>query len=139
MVWSERYPIEKEPSPEQISSFVQCEIWEALCGFLEQSYQARPKISYSKCSMAPGWNVKYKKRNVSLCTLYPREGYFSCLLMIKDSLCPKADALMPTCDPAVQALYREGDSCMGGKWMMIDVTSDKILEDVKELIQIKLG
>ncbi len=40
----------------------------------------RPKairqLEYSKCSLKPGWNVKYKKSGKALCALYPMEDYF---------------------------------------------------------------
>ncbi|KAB2952754.1 DUF3788 family protein [Heliorestis acidaminivorans] len=36
---------------------------------MEEAYQAKPHITYSKCSAQPGWNVKYKKSGKSLCTL----------------------------------------------------------------------
>ena len=36
-------------------------LWRRLCEELGERYWIQPKIEYSGCSMAPGWNVKYRK------------------------------------------------------------------------------
>ena len=42
----------------------------------------KPNLEFSKCSWEPGWNVKFKKSGKTLCTVYPRENYFTVIVVI---------------------------------------------------------
>ena len=74
MGWKTRYPIDRQPSLEEIAAAVATPLWGKFLIHLEETYRVTPKVEYSKCAMAPGWNVKYKKSGKALCTLYPVEG-----------------------------------------------------------------
>ena len=87
--------------------------------------------------MAPGWNVKYKKSGKALCTLYPVEGSFSCMVVIGDKKQNEAELLLPSLDPYVQQLYQNTKSGMGGRWLMVDVTTPAILASLERLIALR--
>lgn len=61
MTRSTLWPQNRKPSPDDIAEFVDNPLWKALCSWLESGYRTVPRIEYSRCGMAPGWNVKYKK------------------------------------------------------------------------------
>lgn len=82
MTRSTLWPQNRKPSPDDIAEFVDNPLWKALCSWLESGYRTVPRIEYSRCGMAPGWNVKYKKGGRALCTLYPAAGSFTCLVCI---------------------------------------------------------
>jgi AraC family transcriptional regulator len=138
----ERFNDGHEPSDNQIKEFVGTPLWDDLANHLRQAYNVQPKLFYSCCSMQnglwKGWNVKYKKSGKSLCTLYPRQGYFVALVVVGAKEYAKADLLMPLCDEYTQEIYSQTKWGSGGKWLTIDVTSDKILRDVKNLIAIRV-
>ncbi|WP_312645601.1 DUF3788 domain-containing protein [Hydrogenoanaerobacterium sp.] len=138
MAWSETYSLQKQPTTMEISRFISSPLWDELCRFIEEQYHVSPNIAYSKCSMAPGWNVKYKKGGKSICTLYPSEGCFSCLVVIQDKQQVEAEFMLMGFDRHVQDIYQKTKSGMGGKWLMIDVTSEKILADLKDLIYLRM-
>lgn len=46
---------------------------------------------------------------------------------------------LETCTSAVQQLYRDTPLYNGGKWMVIDLTSAEILEDVQGLLRIRMN
>ena len=96
-----------------------------------------PRIEYSRCGMAPGWNVKYKKGGRALCTLYPAAGSFTCLVCIGQREAMAAEALLPLCSPPVRQLYHTASPLNGSRWLMIPVTDEAVLTDVKELIGIR--
>ena len=50
----------------------------------------------------------------------------------------EAELLLPSCSAYLQKLYREAGGVNGSRWLMIDVTSGEILEDVKRLIQLRV-
>ena len=45
-------------------------------------YNCKEQIEFSSCSWEYGWNVKFKKSGKTLCTIYPRENYFTVLVVV---------------------------------------------------------
>ena len=108
-----------------------------VTAFIDESYGAKPRIEYSRCGGAPGWNVKYKARGRALCTVYPRDGFFICMVSVGSKEKDEAEALLATADPYVRALYeRSADSSMG-RWLMMEVTSEDILRDAEALMLLR--
>lgn len=104
-------------------------LWSEFCTSVEGTYGVSPRVEYSKCSMAPGWNVKYKKGGRSICTVYPNNGRFYCMLVIGDKKLHGAELIINSCGPYIQELFRSTSQSLGGKWLFIDVTSDAIVQD----------
>ena len=119
MTWNTLWPQDRKPTPGDIAEFVDNHLWKTLCSWLESGYRTVPRIEYSRCGMVPGWNVKYKKGGRALCTLYP------------------AEALLPLCSPPVRQLYHTASPLNGSRWLMIPVTDEAVLTDVKALIGIR--
>jgi AraC-like DNA-binding protein len=115
-------------------------LWDDLAIYLRESYNVQPQLFYSGCSMQDGywkgWNVKYKKSNKALCTLYPKQGYFIALITVGKKEIVEADLLIPLCDEYTQNLYYKTDFGSVGKSLPIEVKNASILYDVKELIAI---
>ncbi len=141
MQWNERYGKECEPSETQIREFVHTPLWNDLADYLRQTYDIKPMFFYSCCSMDngfwKGWNVKYKKSGKALCTLYPKQGYFIALIAVGTKEKTEADLLIPSCDQYTLNLYRQTESGKTGKSLAIEVTSETILRDVKDLIALR--
>lgn len=138
MEWIDLYPNSIEPTEKDISNFIANPLWEKLYDFLKENYKVDPDYSYSSCSAQPGWNVKYKKGGKSLCTLYPMDGYFIALVVVGNKELPEVEIILPTCTEYVQGLFEKTRSVGNmGRWLMINVTDEEILEDVENLIQIR--
>jgi AraC family transcriptional regulator len=127
------------PSMAAISAYVDSPLFECLTKHVEAEYQCKPVLEYSRCSMQYGWNVKYKKAGRTLCTLYPMEGYFVSLIVIGEHEKAETELMLPSFTIYLQQLYRETKTGMGQKWLMINVTDDAVLEDVKQCIAIRRG
>jgi hypothetical protein len=112
-------------------------MWQDFCGYVEAGYGVKPLVEYSMCSGAPGWNVKYKKGGRSLCTLYPREGYFTCLVCIGAKEVLEAELMLPICTAYTRGLYEKARPVNGTRWLMVDVTGEDILEDAKRLLLVR--
>lgn len=138
MEWSNLYDTNSQPSLDKISAYISNELWQHLNSFLQNTYHIQPKLTYSQCSMQRGWNIKYKKNGKSLCTLYPMENYFIALLVIGNKEMQEVELLMPLCSEYTQVLYEKTGSYNGGRWLMLNVTDSFILEDVINLIQIRV-
>ena len=143
MLWSELFHDAHKPSDNQIKEFVNTPLWDELANYLQQTYAAKPNLSYSNCSMDKGfwqgWNVKYKKSSKALCTLYPKQGYFMALIPVSTKEMAKADLLIPLCDNYTQNLYNTTKTGAVGKSLAVEVTSENILRDVKSLIALRIA
>ena len=138
MEWSQSFEQNHEPTLAEMISFVNNPLWSALQDFIERSYHIKPILNYSRCSAQPGWNLKYRKSSKSLCVLYPMDGYFIALVVIGNKELNETEAYLPQASPESQALFAKTRLAASGRWLMIPVTSERILEDVKNLIQIRV-
>lgn len=136
ILWNKMDP-EQKPDMDTIGKYVNSSLWNELCLYLETKYQSNPVIAYSRCSGAPGWNVKYRKGGRGLCTLYPMEQHFTALVVIGERERTAVEMVLPFFTESIQNLYQRTPSAMGQKWLMIQVTEPQVLLDVKRLIEIR--
>lgn len=140
MKWNEQFNINREPSYEDIKQYIgEGEpIWSELLSNIEKAYHVQPKMTYSKCSAQPGWNLKYRKSGKSLCTLYPMEGYFIGLVVVGVKEVEQAEMELGRFTPYVQGLYRKTAFSCGGRWLMIEVKDKSVINDIQSLIAIRV-
>jgi hypothetical protein len=142
MKWNELFNENLTPSSKDIINFIGAAeaIWNELTEYIENTYQTKPKLEYSRCSMQPGWNVKYKKSSKSLCTLYPMEDYFIALVVIGPKEQDEAEAAMEAgvFSAYVRELYRKSSGYAMGSWLMIEVKDGSILTDIKILMDMRV-
>lgn len=137
MNWNEFYTKDNRPDLSSVSAYIDSPLWDELCSHLEDTYGVSPIVEYSACSGAPGWNLKYKKGGRALCTLYPAQGFFTCLVSVGRKEIMEAELLLETCTDYLRKLYKNTRPFNGGLWLMINVTSPEVLEDVKTLISLR--
>ncbi len=137
MDWSALYGPDSEPTGEMMRDYIGNPLWDTFHTRLQEQYQVQPSASYSKCAGQPGWNVKYQKGGKSLCTLYPMEGYFIALVVMGAKEEAEAALLMPHATQYVRELYERTPFSCGGRWLMLHVTDEAVLEDVLRLIAIR--
>lgn len=128
------------PSYDEILDYINKPVrilWQEMNSFIQQRYNASPKISYSKCSGKPGWNIKYQKSGRSLCTLYPEKDGFVVLVVITLELIPVIEAISTEFDPTILEMIRTAKPLNGTLWLMIGVEDQVILDDVKQLLLLK--
>ncbi|MGE5626628.1 MAG: DUF3788 domain-containing protein [Solirubrobacterales bacterium] len=138
MDWKSVYPETDKPGIEQIGKYVDNPLWQEFNDNMMNLLGLKPLIQYSKCSMVPGWNVKYKKSGRALCTLYPMENYFICLVVIGGKEAIEAEIAIDSCNPYIQGLYNDARPYNGGKWLMVDIKNKEIMDDVNKLISLKI-
>jgi hypothetical protein len=142
MIWNEIYDQVNMPSLTDIRDFIGSsqQLWDELIEYTEKTYKTKPQISYSSCSAQPGWNVKYKKGGKSLCTLYPMEGYFIALVVVGSKEEDEVRIGMETglYTSYLKELYDNSVYMKIGRWLMIEVKDEEILEDIKKLLEIRV-
>ena len=82
MEWNRLYGKDRKPTLEEAGTFAGGLLSEDFMGFMAENCPAAPKLEYSGCTMEPGWNIKFKKNGKNVCTLYPLDGYFICMILI---------------------------------------------------------
>ena len=138
MNWNELYPKGSQPNLTIVSDYISNPLWTQLCNHVESTYGVLPTMDHSICSAAPGWNLKYKKSGRALCTLYPSKGFFTCLISIGSKEAMQAELALSTCTDYLQNLYWSAKPFNGSRWLMIEVTSQEILEDLEMLIALRV-
>ena len=113
------------------------ERWRNLTAHIESAYKSAPLIVYSVCAGQPGWNVKYKKGSKALCTLYPEPDSFIALVVLGQADLVKLDAVRPVYTSYLLELADGARLFNNTKWLMIRVTDDAVLDDVKKLLALK--
>lgn len=126
------------PSLDEIAAFVGNPLFLTFCSQIKTLYACAEQIEYSSCSMERGWNIKFKKAGRALCTIYPREGYFTVMAVVGRKEKAPVEAILPDSSLAFQELYYQTKEGNGQKWLMIDLEDeDDLYQDVLQLIQIR--
>lgn len=126
------------PTEYEMNEYINNDLWEEFCRYMEQSYHAILKFEFSKCSWEYGWNIKFKKSGRTYCTVYPRENYFTVLIVIGKKEKEWVEAAFYDFSDEIQQLYKETKEGNNQKWLMIDLEdAGKRYEDVKKLIEIR--
>ncbi len=131
-----------EPTLADFTSFIADnnakERWLNLINYLTQIDKVKIEMRYSKDVIKKGWNLKYKKGGTSLCTLYPEQDCFSILIVLNTDTIDKFEIVKEKFSQEVVDLFEKTDLYNKTKWLMIKVNNDSILDDVINLIKLKI-
>jgi AraC family transcriptional regulator len=141
MLWNELYDAGNEPLDNQINDYVNTPLYNDLDSHIKKTYNVQPKLSYSNCSMDKGswkgWNVKFQKSGKSLCTIYPKQGYFMALIPVSAKDFDEANLIVTKCSKYMQDLYNNSKSGKTGKSLAVEVKNKNILRDVKSFVALR--
>lgn len=137
ITWAQRFPMDREPDMKEIDRYADNPLWPELRRYLRDAYGAEPRAEYSRCGLEPGWNLKFKKGSKALTTVYLRPGYVTAMISVAPKDEPAAEGVLLACTEYTRALYQNTASSKMGRWLMIDLTSPEVLEDVKALLTLR--
>lgn len=127
-----------KPSVGEISIYIRNGLFDKFCLEMDNQYEADFKVEFSKCNWEYGWNLKFKKSGKSLCTIYPRENYFTVLVVIGKKEKEKLENILSELSNEVQWLYYRTKEGNNQKWLMIDLEDmGEVYNDVLRLINIR--
>ncbi len=82
--------------------------------------------------------MKFKQSGKNLCTVYPRESYFTVLFVVGRKEKESVEAILPECTKEIQELYRQTKEGNGQRWLMIDLEdNDAVYNDLFRLLEIR--
>lgn len=126
------------PGIDEISEYIRNPLFDDLYEEIVREYNAKYKVEFSKCSWEPGWNIKFKKSGKTLCTVYPRENYFTVLVVVGKKEKETVEGLLSELTPVIQNIYNETKEGMGQRWLMVDLEDkDETFSDVLKLIAVR--
>ncbi len=128
------------PTLDDLGRYVGNPLFGKFCREMKEKYNCREKIEFSACSWERGWNLKYKKSGKNLCTIYPRESFFTVLVVVGKKEKEAVESVLPDCCAQIRGIYRETREGNGQKWLMIDLEDeDAVYRDALRLIEIRKG
>ena len=136
--WAQLFPMDRQPSMEELDRYADNPLWPEFRQYLKDAYGAEPRMDYSRCGLEPGWNVKFKKGSKALTTVYLRPGYVTAMVSVAPKDEDAAEGVLLTCTEYTRTLYRNTASSKMGRWLMIDLTSPEVLEDLKALLALRV-
>lgn len=128
------------PVLEEIGELVKNPVFMQFCSDIKAKYKCSEKIEFSSCSLERGWNVKFKKAGKTLCTIYPREGYFTVMIVIGTKEKEAVEVILPECTAKLREIYNQTKTGNGQKWLMLDLEDkEEMYRDIFRLIDIRRG
>lgn len=126
------------PTLNDVGEYVKNPVFMLLCSEIKDMYGCNEKIEYSSCSWAKGWNIKFKKSGKTLCTIYPKEDYFTVMVVVGAKEKALAEQMLPEFTPELQDIYRQTKEGNGQRWLTVDLEDkDALYNDVLRLIHIR--
>lgn len=126
------------PLLEEIAEYIRNSFFMQFCDTVKNRYACNEKIEYSNCSWEKGWNIKFKKAGKTLCTIYPRESYFTVMVVIGKNEKKKAEDFLFCCTSQLKTIYNETKEGNAQRWLMIDLEEENTLyRDILCLLDIK--
>lgn len=126
------------PSLDEMAEYVHNPVFLEFCDDMKTEFNVKEQLDFSSCSWEYGWNVKFKKSGKNLCTIYPREEYFTVLVVVGKKQREAVEDILPDCSDRIKDVYHQTQEGNGQKWLMIDLEDkDKTYEDVLRLVNIR--
>lgn len=126
------------PSLEELGAYIGNPVFNQFCAEVKNKYKCREKTEFSSCSWGPGWNIKFKKSGKTLCTIYPREFYFTVMVVVSKTEKASVEAILPNCTVELQKIYTQTKEGNGQRWLMIDLEDNgEMYHDLFRLIEIR--
>lgn len=110
--------------------------WKHVMRLIEQSYPDVFTPEWLFGGRKHGWSLRYKK-NKSFCTLIPERDRFALLIVFGAQERAKVETIRHSLSQHTRKEYDEAATYHDGKWLLLTIAADKIVEDVMRLLAVK--
>lgn len=126
------------PTLEELGEYVGNPLFQKFCSQVREQYGGKENMEFSSCSWERGWNVKFKKSGKTLCTIYPREGYFTVMIVVGRKEKEAVEAILLDCTARLGEIYQQTKEGNGQRWLMLDLEdADDLFRDALRLVKIR--
>jgi len=127
------------PSDSEIADWVgneAYECWKQVEHLIERGYPNIFAPEWFFGGKKHGWSLRYK-RNKSFCTLIPEKNRFSLLIVFGAEERKKVESMKNELSAQTQKEYDDATTYHDGKWVLVTVDSDTVVEDIRKLLEVK--
>ncbi len=110
--------------------------WNHVTCLIEQNYPGVFDPEWLFGGEKHGWSLRYKK-NKSFCTFIPEKNRFVLLIVFGAEERAKVKAIRDSLSKLTQKEYDEETIYHDGKWVLLTINNDKVVEDVRKFLAIK--
>ncbi|MHA6530781.1 DUF3788 domain-containing protein [Paenibacillus sp. BAC0078] len=109
--------------------------WDAIADFIDQNYEM--DSLWSNGGKYGKYVLRFKKSGKTLCTLYVRDNQFGCWVIFGKAEREKFEKDRVLFSDEVQRIYDAAHVYHDGKWVMLDIYDDHLIEDIQKMIRLK--
>ena len=127
------------PSDSEIADWIgkeAYEYWKHVTHLIDRNYPNVFTPEWLFGGKKQGWSLRYKKSK-SFCTLIPEKNRFALLIVFGAEERAKVEAMRDSLSRHTQKEYDEATTYHDGKWLVLTINTDKVVEDVMRLLAIK--
>ena len=110
--------------------------WDRLTKMIERKYPGVFAPEWLYGGRKHGWSLRYKKSK-SFCTLIPEKGCLKILIVFGAKERAGVETIKNTLSASIRKLYDKATTYHDGKWVVLTVDTDKILDDIEVLLTVK--
>jgi hypothetical protein len=109
-------------------------LWENLTAFIADSYRLKSDLAFYGKNY--GWALRFRKAGKALLSLYPSQDSFTTQIIVSQAQAEKAlgSGLSKKASKLIEAAHPYPE----GRWLFLKVESEQDLNDVKQLLMVKL-
>ena len=110
--------------------------WKHVTRMIEQIYPNVFTPEWLFGGKKHGWSLRYKKSK-SFCTLIPEKNRFALLIVFGAEERAKVEAMRDSLSQHTQTEYDDAKTYHDGKWLLLTIDTDEVVEDVIQLLAVK--
>ncbi len=111
--------------------------WTRILRFIEDNYPGiSPPDNWLYGGKKHGWGLRFKKSK-SFCWLIPEHNRLAVLIVFGGQEREKAEIILPELSPDVRKKYAQATTYHDGKWLVLHVDRDELVDDIEKLLTVK--
>ena len=111
--------------------------WKKITKFISDNYNGIfPENDWIYGGKKHGWGLRFKKSK-AFCPLIPERGRFLFLIVLGKAEREKTESVLKEFSPRIQKIYNNAFTYHDGKWILLEVDNDEMIEEIKKLMTIK--
>ncbi len=129
----------KPPTSSQVEAWVgknAYKFWKRITQLIEKNYPNMFTPEWLYGGMKHGWSLRYKKGR-SFCTFIPEENRLALLIVFGAEERAKVEGIRQALSERTQRDYDRATTYHDGKWLLLAVDGNEIVNDVEKLLSVK--
>lgn len=130
---------DKPPNDSDIAEWIGTEAykrWNQVIQLINKNYPDVFSPEWLFGGKKHGWSLRYKKSK-SFCTLIPEKNNFALVIVFGAVEREKVETIKDSLSARTRKEYDEATTYHDGKWVLLSVNSEDIVDDVMKLLAVK--